>query len=96
MKIARLSSRAQHRGLSVDEYVQHLQQTGSVPHDRPVRLFLGESRRSPDDERLRRAIALLRRTAALTPDPFRAPVLSAIAWMVWARGGRVVALAYLA
>ncbi|MGO2746532.1 hypothetical protein [Microbacterium sp.] len=94
-KIARLADRAQRRGLTIDEYVQHLHDTGTVPRDRLMRLFLGETRRPPSDERLRRAVEVLRRTAALSPEPLRGPVLSAIAWMQWARGRRAVSLAYL-
>lgn len=92
-KIVRLSDRAHRRGMSVDECVERLRSQDAVPHDR---LFLGESVRAPSDRRLRRAVALLRRTAALSPGPSGTPVLCAIAWMLWARGRRAIALAYLA
>lgn len=95
-KIARLADRARRRGLSVDEYVEYLRATDAVPHDRVNRLFLGESARKPMDERLRRAIALLRRTAALSPEAIRPQILSAIAWMLWALGKRALSLVYLA
>lgn len=94
-KIARLAARAEHRGITVDEYVEDLALADAIPHDRPFRLFRGESRRVPSGTRMQRAILLLRRTAALAPEPFRPPLLCAIAWLQWAQGRRVVAIAYL-
>lgn len=96
MKIARLMTRARRRGLSVDEYVAELSAAGAIPRDNLVRLFLGEARRSPSIDRIRRGIALLRTTASVVPEPFRPPLLCAIAWLLWSRGSRPVALAYLA
>lgn len=46
--------------------------------------------------RLETAVSILRRTAALAPEELRPPVLCAIAWMLWARGRGVLALAHLA
>lgn len=95
-KLARLTTQAARAGMTADEYVQHRQEPAVVPRDRLVQLFLGESSNPPSDERLRRAVAVLRRTAALAPETMRALLLSTIAWMLWARGKRAVALAYLA
>ncbi|MEV4776517.1 hypothetical protein [Microbacterium sp. LWH12-1.2] len=94
-KIARFAVRAHNRGITVDEYVEDLRVADAIPHDRPVRLFRGESRRVPSCVRMQRAIALLRRTSALAPEPFRPPLLCVIAWLQWAQGRRAVAIAYL-
>lgn len=95
-KIVRMIARAQHRRLTVDEYVADLSARDAVPHDGPVKLFLGESTRTPSAERIRHAVALLRTTAALAAEPMRPPILGALAWLLWAQGKRAVALHYLA
>lgn len=94
-KIVRISARARHRGLSVDEYVAELNEGNAVPHDSLVKLFLGESKRIPMAERTRFATELLRTTAALAAEPLRPPILCAIAWLFWARGKRALAVNYL-
>lgn len=96
LKIARLATRAAHRGLSVDEYIAELRVAGAVPQDNLVRLFTGRARRSPLIDRIRRGVALLRVTASVVPESLRPPLLCAIAWLLWIRGNRPVALAYLA
>lgn len=95
-KIARMIARAQHRGLTVDEYVVDLQEHGAVPHDGLVKMFLGESKRTPSVDRIRLAVGLLRTTAALAAEPMRPPILCAISWLLWAQGKRALALNYLA
>lgn len=95
LKIVRLANRAERRGLTIDEYVEELRETNGIEHDRLVQMFLGETRRAPDDARLRRAIAVLRRTAALAPEALRPPLFCAIGWMQWARGRRAIALNYV-
>lgn len=94
-KIERLSAAADKRGLSVDEHVADLAARDEIEHDLPVRCFLGESRRNPDQARMRRVIDLFRVTAALAIEPLRPPVLCVISWTLWALGKRSVALAYL-
>jgi hypothetical protein len=96
LKLVRLSDRAQRRGLSVDEYVDDLRRRNAVEHDHLVRKFLGKISHEPDESRLETAVSILRRTAALAPEELRPPVLCAIAWMLWARGRGVLALAHLA
>ena len=96
MKIWRLMAQARQRQLSVDEYVAQLLAAGRVPRDTLVRLFHGEARRTPDEDRTRRGIALLRRAVALVPAPTRPGLLCTLGWLQWARGKRVVAAAYLA
>jgi hypothetical protein len=95
LKIVRLIAEAEERGLSVDDYIAELSAADAVPHDRIVRLFLGEAGPSPSAERIRRGIELLRRTASLVPYPLRPPLLCSIAWLQWARGRRAVAMAYV-
>lgn len=95
-EMARLFSRARHRGLTVDEYVAELVEADAVPRGKLVRLFHGETSRVPDPERMQRGIALLRRTASLVPPQLRPPLLCVIAWLHWARGKRAHAMAYLA
>ncbi|UNK70958.1 hypothetical protein [Microbacterium sp. H1-D42] len=63
---------------------------------RHARLFNGESQRPPDEQRIRTAIPVLRRSAALAAEPLRPSLLCAVAWMLWALGNRPVAMAYLA
>ncbi|MDX2376163.1 DUF4192 family protein [Microbacterium sp. LRZ72] len=95
LKIARIVSRAERRGMSVDQYVAELAATDAVPHDTIVRLFLGEARRQPDRDRVRRGIRLLRRNASLLPPPFRTDIFCVIAWLHWSQGQRAIASAYL-
>lgn len=94
-KYARVFARAGQRGMTADALVAELDATGAVPKDRTYHLFRGESRRRPDDERMRQGIAFLRTTSALTPEQGRAPLLCAIAWLHWARGQRAIAMSYL-
>lgn len=94
-EVVRLVSRASRRGLTVDEYVAHLAATDSVPSTRTTRLFRGGARRVPDPRRIMQGIALLRYAAAAAPESIRPPLLCAIAWLLWARGKRAHALAYL-
>jgi hypothetical protein len=93
---ARLFARARQRGLSIDEYVAELVTRDAVPRGKLVRLFHGETRRTPDTERIRRGIGLLRRIASLVPPVTRPPLLCAIAWLYWARGKRAIAMAHIA
>jgi hypothetical protein len=95
-EFGRLIARARQRGISVDEYVAGLVATGTVPRGTFVRLFHGESRRTPDAARVKRGIAMLRRIASLVPPMLRPPLLCAIAWLHWAGGKRALAAAYLA
>lgn len=95
-KIARIIARARHRGVSVDEYVADLHAQDAVPHDRLVKMFLGESKRTPSADRITLATGLLRTTAALAAESQRPPVLCAIAWLLWAQGKRALAMNYLA
>ncbi|WP_156761163.1 hypothetical protein [Microbacterium karelineae] len=94
--LERLFARARQRNLSVDEYIADAADTGRIAHDRTARMFRGEVRRAPDDERMRTAIRILRRAASLVPPELRSHLLCAIGWLQWARGRRPVALAYLA
>ncbi|WP_448712893.1 hypothetical protein [Microbacterium profundi] len=94
-KYARLFARAEQRGITADALVAELDAAGSVPKDRIYHLLRGESRRRPDEERMKQGIAFLRTTAALTPEPGRAPLLCTIAWLHWARGQRAIAMSYL-
>lgn len=94
--MARLNAQARQRNLSVDDYVAQLSAADAMPHDITVRLFRGESRRSPDFDRVRHGVALLRRTASLTPDRFRLDLLCMLAWLCWARGQRALAESYAA
>lgn len=60
------------------------------------RLLRGEADLSPDHERMRVATSVLHRTAALSADQFRPPVLCTLAWLMWAGGRRQLALYYTA
>jgi hypothetical protein len=94
--LARIAEQAQRRGLSVDEYVVALRAANAVPHDELVRLFHGETGRAPSAHRLRHGITLLRRVAGMLPVAARPSVLCVIAWLMWARERRPIAMAYLA
>ncbi|WP_457098716.1 hypothetical protein [Microbacterium sp. P5_E9] len=95
-EIARLIARATRRGLSADEYIAELAAADAIPRGKIIRLFHGETRRTPDVQRMAQGIALLRRIASLVPPPLRPPLLCAIAWLQWARGKRAIAMGYLA
>ncbi|KHK98874.1 hypothetical protein LK09_08415 [Microbacterium mangrovi] len=91
----RLITQAERRGVSVDEHVADLHGAGTIPHDDPVRLFLGESSRRPDPRRLERGILLMRASADAAPHELHQPMLSTIAWMLWAQGRKDDAMATL-
>jgi len=95
-EIARLIARATQRGLSADEYIAELAAAAAIPRGKIIRLFHGETRRTPDGPRMTQGIALLRRIASLVAPPLRPPLLCTIAWLQWARGKRAIAMAYLA
>lgn len=94
--LARIIARANQRDLSVDDYITELASSERIPQRRVARMFRGEVRRTPDDGRMRAAIAILRRAASLIPHELRSHLLTAIGWLYWARGKRPNALAYLA
>lgn len=95
-RLARFRAQARQRGLTVDEYVQQLVSAGAVPIDPVVRLFRGDAKRRPDEARISRGVALLRRTLSLLPEPVRPHLLCSLAWLHWARGEQEAALSYLA
>jgi hypothetical protein len=95
-EFGRLIARARQRGVSVDEYVANLVAADALPRGTLVRLFHGESRRTPDAARVKRGIAMLRGIASLVPPMLRPPLLCTIAWLHWAGGKRALAAAYLA
>lgn len=79
----------------MDEHVARLVADDDIPNDRVYRLFRGEEAQVPDAARVRRGIVVLRQSAALVPEPFRASMLCGLAWLQWARGKRAIAMAYL-
>ncbi len=96
-EIARLIARATRRGLSADEYIAELAAADAIPRGKIIRLFHGETRRTPDVQRMARGIA------SAAQDQHRSwrrrcdlRLLCAIAWLQWARGKRAIALGYLA
>lgn len=91
----RVFARAAQQRLSVDEYVLSAVAIGSFPTGSAARLLRGEPARRPDSSRITRGIALLRRAAALVPEPIRGDLLAVLGWLHWARGQRGIAFAYL-
>lgn len=92
LSMMRLIARSTQRGLTVDEYVaEH-----DAKLDEPLtRLFLGESRRAPEADRISRGIDLIRWMLAVTPEPLRAELLCVLGWLYWARGKRPLAFLHL-
>ncbi|QAY59622.1 hypothetical protein ET475_06215 [Microbacterium protaetiae] len=95
LKTARLVDRAGRREMTVDDYVWAQHAAGQIPRDTIVRMLHGEVRRKPLADRVGCGIALLRRTAALVPEPYRPSLLCTLAWLMWARGQRPLALLYI-
>ncbi len=91
----RMIARATHRNLAVDEYITQPREAEAIPRDTLNRLFLGESRRTPDAERVQRGITLIRGVAAYAPRPLRGGMLCILGWLHWSRGQRPIALLYL-
>lgn len=94
--LARLADRAHRRGLSIDDYVQQESRAGTLRRSRMANLLLGDTRRRPDAERMRRAEDLFLRALSLVTARHRAELFIAVAWLVWARGDTARAIAYTA
>ncbi|GAA4773868.1 hypothetical protein [Microbacterium gilvum] len=96
LDMLRLDARAQARGLSLDEYIARLREADAMPRSPFVRMFRGETRRAPSEERIERGLTVLDETLALVPTLQRPPLLCTSAWLHWARGRWGEAMLHLA
>lgn len=92
---ARILARARQRGMSADDYIIGAAARGELDNEALRALFHGETKRRPDDERVRRGIAVILRATAHVDAVDRPALLCIVAWLHWISGRRATALSYV-